>query len=163
MANLQDREGENTWIAEIIERIKGAEGLRFDTEVAPLFGVDKTTIGKWKSRGTVPYEYLINYAQQKGYSLDWLLLGRGPMTMMAAEQVNEGAGAYRARQIDYTLFNAVAAEVRGMLGESHVRIEDEHIQAKVDQLIAYTYNSMIKSGEQTVDPEQVRSLIRMIE
>lgn len=164
MANKQDSTANISWVEEIVERIKSAEGLRFDTEVAPLFGVDKTTIGKWKSRGTIPYEYLINYAQQKGYSLDWLLLGRGPMKIEAFEQVSEQAAApYRARQIDYTLFNAVAGEVRSMLGENNIKIADEHMQAKVDQLITYIYNSMIKCGEQTVDPEQVRSLIKMIE
>jgi len=164
MANLQDTEGNISWIEEIVERIKSAEGLRFDTELAPLFGVDKTTIGKWKSRGTVPFEYLINYAQQKSYSLDWLLLGRGSMKIEAFEQVNEESIAtYRASQIDYTLFNAIAVEVRSMLGENKIKIADEHMQAKVDQLITYIYNSMIKCGEQAVDPEQVRSLIKMIE
>lgn len=164
MAKTQDTKGNFSWIEEIIERIKRAEGLRFDTEAAPLFGVDKTTIGKWKSRGTIPYEHLINYAREKSYSLDWLLLGRGPMKLEAFEQVNEESStAYRARQIDPALFNAVATEVRGMLGENNIRIADEPMQAKVDQLITYIYNSMIKSGEETVDPDQVRSLIKMIE
>lgn len=163
MAKLQDTEANISWVGEIVERIKAAEGLRFDTDVAPLFGVDKTTIGKWKSRGTVPYEYLIQYAQDKGYSLDWLLLGRGPMTWAAVEQVNEAANAYKVRQIDYSLFSAIAAEVRNMLQENQLEVADAHMQAKVDQLITYIYNSMIKSGEQTVDPEQVRSLIKMIE
>lgn len=164
MANIQDTEVNISWVEEIVGRIKRAEGLRFDTEVAPLFGVDKTTIGKWKSRGTVPYEYLINYARQKGYSLDWLLLGRGSMKIEAFEQVNEESIAtYRARQIDSTLFNAVAVEVRSMLVENNITIADEHMLAKVDQLITYIYNSMIKCGEQAVDPDQVRSLIKMIE
>ena len=76
MAKNQDATANITWIEEIVERIKRAEGLRFDTDVAPIFGVDKTTIGKWKSRGTVPFEYLIHYAQQKNYTLDWLQIGR---------------------------------------------------------------------------------------
>ncbi len=164
MAKNQDATANITWIEEIVERIKRAEGLRFDTDVAPIFGVDKTTIGKWKSRGTVPFEYLIHYAQQKNYTLDWLLLGRGTMNMEVFEQVNEAFSApYRARQIDYTLFNAIAVEVRSMRSENDIKITDEQMQVKIDQLITYIYNSMIKSGEQIVDPDQVRSLINMIE
>lgn len=164
MANLQDTEANISWLGEIVERIKKTEGLKFDTDVARLFGVDKTTIGKWKSRGTVPYDYLVNYARQKGYTLDWLLLGEGPMYREEVSQIREAQVIpYKAKQIEYDLFNAVAAEVRAQLQDKHIRINDPQMQAKIDYMITFVYNSMVKCDEHTVDAEQVRTLIKMIE
>ena len=41
--------------------------------------VNRQTLGSWRTRGRIPYEECVNLAEEKGVSLDWLLIGEGQM------------------------------------------------------------------------------------
>lgn len=61
----------------ILNRMKDALGVERDKDVAEYFGVNQQLVYNWKSRGTVPLDQCIRLREEKGISLDWLLLGIG--------------------------------------------------------------------------------------
>lgn len=65
-------------ITEILEIIKNLEGLSKDTEIAAIFKVRQSMITMWRKRGTIPYEMLIHYCEERNIDPLWLLTGTGP-------------------------------------------------------------------------------------
>lgn len=60
-------------------RLYEALGVSSDAQLARKLGIPASTISNWRSRGTVPHREALKIAEDEGFSLDWLLLGRGPM------------------------------------------------------------------------------------
>lgn len=46
-----------------------------DAQLADHLGVTRQVISKWKKRGTIPYEKIIDFAHREDISVDWLLFG----------------------------------------------------------------------------------------
>jgi phage repressor protein C with HTH and peptisase S24 domain len=63
----------------VIARMAKAEGVTSDTDLAEKIGIARNTIASWKNRNSVPYEQAVAVAERKNCSLDWLLIGHGPM------------------------------------------------------------------------------------
>lgn len=55
-----------------------------DSDLARMLGINRQTLASWRKRDSVPYSFCINFAEDKGLSIDWLLTGRG--NKMATEQ-----------------------------------------------------------------------------
>jgi|TARA_B100001964_G_C14098575_1_gene538193 hypothetical protein len=64
---------------EIFARIKEIAGLKRDDELARLLALSPQSLGGYKSRDTLPINQLIRWVGQKNVSLDYLLLGIGPV------------------------------------------------------------------------------------
>lgn len=79
--------------AKVLDRIATALRLSNDTEVAQALGINRQTLGSWRSRDKVPYELCVTLAEDRGVSMDWLLLGEGPMRRgeVAEQVVDHGA------------------------------------------------------------------------
>lgn len=132
----------------VIERIKAVLGLRFDTEVAASLKMDRRTLAGYKSRGTLPYEALVEMAAEKGLSLEWLVFGRGPQETETLA-IAEPAAHYAETQI--------AKIVRGIMAAEGFEFDKE----KTDYLIRYVYDETMKSGGE-VDEHKVAELIKII-
>ena len=64
---------------EIFARIKEIAGLERDDELARLLALSPQSLGGYKSRHTLPINQLLRWVGQKNVSLDYLLLGIGPV------------------------------------------------------------------------------------
>ncbi|HET8898797.1 MAG TPA: helix-turn-helix domain-containing protein [Rhodanobacteraceae bacterium] len=63
----------------VLGRLALLLGVHNDSQLAKAAGVNRQTLGSWRSRGSVSYELCIKIARERGASLDWLLTGEGPM------------------------------------------------------------------------------------
>lgn len=61
----------------LINRMKNVLGVTMDKDVAEHFGINQASVTNWRKRGTIPIDQCIQLRQEKGVSLDWLLLGIG--------------------------------------------------------------------------------------
>lgn len=66
------------FIAGIIDRMKTVIGASSDKELTSFFGRSKSGPASWKKRGKIPFNEVMQLAQQRGTSLDWLVFGRQP-------------------------------------------------------------------------------------
>lgn len=64
---------------EIMDRLKEALEAPSDGALAKRLGVGRMTVSNWRRRDSRPYPFCIEVALREDVSLDWLLLGRGPM------------------------------------------------------------------------------------
>jgi hypothetical protein len=64
------------FVKEIVDRMKTVLGVSKHSELAEFFGGSKSGPAVWISRGSIPIAELIQLAQDKDVSLDWLILGR---------------------------------------------------------------------------------------
>jgi len=60
--------------SEIINTVKNRLGIKTDLELAGWLGVAQNTLSGWRSRGTLPYDAVVQAAIRHGISLDYLLL-----------------------------------------------------------------------------------------
>ena len=63
--------------AAVISRLAQVLGAPNDAAVARALGMPATTLNSRKTRNAVPYAECVQLSQERGYSLDWLLTGRG--------------------------------------------------------------------------------------
>ena len=153
----------NLNIREILDRIKEHAGVRFDTDLAVILDVDRLRPGKWASKGTIPYDTLINWAQEKNISLNWLFAGHGPVTITELENrlIAEESPAYgKENDADYTLFNRVAKVVRGFIKDAGIKIKNDADQEKLDYLLYYCYNQVKKENGE-IDKNNIESLVKL--
>lgn len=61
----------------LINRMKDVLGVAMDKDVAEHFGINQASVTNWRKRGTIPIDQCIQLRQEKGVSLDWLVLGLG--------------------------------------------------------------------------------------
>lgn len=66
--------------AAVLARLKMLLGATTDTALASGLGISPQTLSSWKSRDSIPYALCVDVAEEHGVSLDWLLVGEGPMT-----------------------------------------------------------------------------------
>lgn len=72
-------------VTAITDRMKTVLGTQSDKEVARMLGRSPEFISVRKNRGTTPYAECVVLAVEKNISLDWLILGRGEMTLPGGE------------------------------------------------------------------------------
>ena len=70
---------DNGTAAEIIERLRLMYGVDTDSALCKATGINRQTLSGWKSRNSLDYSLCVQLAVEKGFSLDWLLTGEGPM------------------------------------------------------------------------------------
>jgi transcriptional regulator with XRE-family HTH domain len=90
----------NISLSVVLERIAKLLGVTTDTAIAKALGVAPQTLSTWKRRGTIPYERVCDFAENKDVSLDYLLLGKGK-------------GDFGGGDIDPTLIEAIEHELKG--------------------------------------------------
>jgi len=65
------------WQAEIFARVLDAVDGHRDQDIAEALHVGSGQVSNWRSRGTIPFEKIAEFARDRGLSLDHLILGRG--------------------------------------------------------------------------------------
>ena len=67
--------------SEIITRLKDRLDVESDAKLAELLGVPPSTLANWRRRRSLPYAVCVRVAQERGISLDWLILGKKGLTL----------------------------------------------------------------------------------
>lgn len=70
---------EKTTAGMVLDRLHVVFDVKNDSQLSDLIGIARATVGNWRSRNSVPYPFCVETADAKGISLDWLLMGEGPM------------------------------------------------------------------------------------
>lgn len=63
----------------ITDRLRIAMSAESDGALARALGVSPATVSSWRNRDSRPYALCIDIAERRAISLDWLLIGTGPM------------------------------------------------------------------------------------
>jgi len=63
----------------VLARLKHVTGTKTDVSLSSALQISPQTLSSWKGRDSTPYSLCVEIAQTRGISLDWLLLGEGPM------------------------------------------------------------------------------------
>lgn len=63
--------------------------------LARALGTTPQTVSSWRSRDSIPFESVMQVAEDQGVSLDWLLCGRGSMRPSVPMQVNQDQAHYK--------------------------------------------------------------------
>jgi hypothetical protein len=61
-----------------VARLRQVLGVANDAQLGRALGLRESAPGNWRARDSVPYRQCVEIAAERGVSLDWLLLGRGP-------------------------------------------------------------------------------------
>ena len=69
---------------EIFERFQRSIGIKRDDEVAKTLGITKQSLSGFKSRGSLPFEALLNYCEKQGICANHILFGQDP-----GDKINE--------------------------------------------------------------------------
>ena len=67
-----------TLASDVLDRLRSVFYVDNDSALAEAMGINRQTLGSWRSRGHVPYEECVKLAVDRGLSLDWLLTGNNP-------------------------------------------------------------------------------------
>lgn len=73
---------EKSTLRTILDRLKEAEGVSHDVDLAAPLRTNKRNISAWKERGAIPWERLSAYCREREISLEWLINGRGPQSVL---------------------------------------------------------------------------------
>ncbi|MDO9094462.1 MAG: S24 family peptidase [Rubrivivax sp.] len=76
----------------IVERLMEIYAVTTLPQLALSMLENLSTVKGWKQRGSVPLEHCVRAAQQKKCSLDWLVLGEGPVRKETFEEVRNASG-----------------------------------------------------------------------
>ncbi|WP_288099623.1 helix-turn-helix domain-containing protein [Pseudomonas sp.] len=63
----------------VLARLKQITGTKSDASLSSALKISPQTLSSWKGRDSTPYSLCVDIAQARGISLDWLLLGEGPI------------------------------------------------------------------------------------
>lgn len=68
----------------VLARLKQITGTKSDASLSSALQISPQTLSSWKGRDSTPYSLCVEIAQSRGVSLDWLLLGEGPILRHSA-------------------------------------------------------------------------------
>lgn len=140
---------------EILARVKIAENVKRDSELASILCTDAKNVSNWKKRGTVPYEKLVEYAIRSGVSLDWLILDRGPMKVDQF-MVSEPGAIYKVRT-NIDVVYRIAADVYLTLQPEGIEISP----ATFLEVVKTLHRDMLDRGEDSVPAARVAAFLRL--
>ena len=134
-------------VRSVLDRLHQIFGVKNDSQLCSALGVNRSTVGSWISRESVPYAICVDIAAERGISLDWLLTGEGPMqrgqsaqaTAASSEPANPRERAilelYRALDEDAQREIQSAAEEKKRLKALEQRLQElEAVVADIKRL-----------------------------
>ncbi|SDV13275.1 helix-turn-helix domain-containing protein [Pseudomonas vancouverensis] len=88
----------------VLARLKQITGTKTDAALSSALQISPQTLSSWKGRDSTPYAFCVEIAQARGLSLDWLLLGEGPVLRQgrvdAPANTEESSILAKWRQLD---------------------------------------------------------------
>ncbi|MBV7480624.1 MULTISPECIES: helix-turn-helix domain-containing protein [unclassified Pseudomonas] len=82
----------------VLARLKQITGTKSDASLSSALQISPQTLSSWKGRDSTPYSLCVDIAQARGVSLDWLLLGEGPVLRPVAAQSVEDSQESATRE-----------------------------------------------------------------
>lgn len=82
----------------VLTRLKQITGTKTDASLSSALQISPQTLSSWKGRDSTPYSLCVEIAQARGISLDWLLLGEGPILRQAPSDPVESSQGSTARE-----------------------------------------------------------------
>ena len=107
----------------IIERMLIATDCKNPAELARLLQTGPATVANWKKRNMAPYKEIYNISRQFGYSMDWILTGKGESKEGKIQVVSEDEGYFHVPQ-----YSIEASAGQGTLIEAETI--DQHLSFK---------------------------------
>lgn len=111
----------------VLERLMTVFSVESDSELARKLGVNRQTLGSWRSRKSIPYALCVNVSESEGVSLDWLLTGEGSMLRAGSEAVTETAAINPQEEAILELFRSL-----GEAGRREIQIAAEEKKRLMD-------------------------------
>lgn len=111
----------------VLERLMTVFSVDSDSELARKLGVNRQTLGSWRSRKSIPYALCVNVSESEGVSLDWLLTGEGTMLRAGSEAVSETAAINPQEEAILELFRSL-----GEAGRREIQIAAEEKKRLMD-------------------------------
>lgn len=96
----------------VLARLMELLGAGSDSELARMLDVNRQTLASWRKRDSVPYSICVNLSEERGYSLDWLLTGRGQANIENRSTANADDIFSRSDLTLLELMNQLDPEVR---------------------------------------------------
>jgi hypothetical protein len=103
----------------VLARLKQITGTKSDASLSSALQVSPQTLSSWKGRDSTPYSICVEIAQARGVSLDWLLLGEGPILRHSV-----AANALEHNQETATRENTILAMWRLLSEEDRCAIQN---------------------------------------
>lgn len=141
-------------IRAILGRIKRVEGETADAGLSGPLNTTKRNIVSWKQRGTIPWEAITQWAAQRGVSLDWVLLEKGPM--WSDEIGLAEPGAYYRVKTNCDPAYKLAGMLHEAMQEAGVTTTAPQFEASVN----FLHRDIIESGGEP-EYEKVLSLVKL--
>ncbi|WP_353742250.1 helix-turn-helix domain-containing protein [Pseudomonas fluorescens] len=82
----------------VLARLKQVTGTKTDASLSSALQISPQTLSSWKGRDSTPYSLCVEIAQARGISLDWLLLGEGPVLRQTVTDSSEADQASTTRE-----------------------------------------------------------------
>ncbi|MGZ8181333.1 MAG: helix-turn-helix domain-containing protein [Methylobacter sp.] len=94
----------------VLDRLQQAVGVKSDSALSRKFGINRATLGNWRTRNSVPYSICVCFAIENHISLNWLLVGDGSMFCDGSGQGTEMLNSEHEKLIE--MFDALSVEQR---------------------------------------------------
>ncbi|MGA3801563.1 helix-turn-helix domain-containing protein [Pseudomonas fluorescens] len=82
----------------VLARLKQVTGTKTDASLSSALQISPQTLSSWRGRDSTPYSLCVEIAQARGISLDWLLLGEGPVLRQTVTDSSEADQASTTRE-----------------------------------------------------------------
>ena len=82
----------------VLARLKQVTGTKTDASLSSALQISPQTLSSWRGRDSTPYSLCVEIAQTRGISLDWLLLGEGPVLRQTVTDSSETDQASTTRE-----------------------------------------------------------------
>ncbi|WP_230853257.1 helix-turn-helix domain-containing protein [Pseudomonas fluorescens] len=82
----------------VLARLKQVTGTKTDASLSSVLQISPQTLSSWRGRDSTPYSLCVEIAQARGISLDWLLLGEGPILRQRVTDSSEANQESTARE-----------------------------------------------------------------
>lgn len=83
---------------DVLSRLKLITDTKTDASLSSALNISPQTLSSWKGRDSTPYSLCVEIAEARGISLDWLLLGEGPILRPASTAPLEGTQESTTRE-----------------------------------------------------------------
>jgi len=141
-----------TLLRTILNRLKEAENVKYDKELAVPLKVAERTVNTWKNRDSIPWERLFEYSRRKKVSLEWIINGRGPL--LSTNMVTEEGAIYHV-ETDQDVVYDIAAQL-------HAALQGREIPAdKFSQALKMLHRESIATGQPPA-VDKVTELVKLL-
>jgi len=122
-------------ITQIVNRIKIHKQIQDDKEAATLLGMNDTALSNHKTRDTIPFKPLYDFALQEGLSFEWLINGKGEKHI-----IESGQGTLDSKENE--IINKVLFVIR------HVWEDNQHdsLLQNIDTFYKTAYREYERTG-----------------